>query len=94
MTFSTSKTFHVLYVFLSGCILLANSMPSPQTQEVSIDDILEAAGVEVPTTYEEFEHVSNKVEDGTYDYNIIEYQKFSVKNYKKWLSTLDKSKRF
>ncbi len=48
----------------------------------------------VPTTYEEFEHVSNKVEDGTYDYNIIEYQKFSVKNYKKWLSTLDKSKRF
>ena len=48
----------------------------------------------LPTTYEEFEHVSNKVEDGTYDYNIIEYQKFSVKNYKKWLSKLDKSKRF
>jgi len=48
----------------------------------------------VPTTYEEFEHVSNKVEDGTYDYNIIEYQKFSVKNYKKWLSTIDKTKRF
>ncbi len=37
----------------------------------------------VPTTYEEFDHVSKKVEDGTYDYNIIEYQKFSVKNYKK-----------
>ncbi len=48
----------------------------------------------VPTTYEEFEHVSQKVEDGTYDYNIIEYQKFSVKNYKKWLSTIDKTKRF
>jgi len=48
----------------------------------------------VPTTYEEFEHVSHKVEDGTYDYNIIEYQKFSVKNYKKWLSTIDKTKRF
>ena len=48
----------------------------------------------VPTTYEEFEHVSQKVEDGSYDYNIIEYQKFSVKNYKKWLSTIDKSKRF
>jgi allophanate hydrolase subunit 1 len=48
----------------------------------------------VPTTYEEFEYVSNKVEDGTYDYNIIEYQKFSVKNYKKWLSTIDKTKRF
>ena len=48
----------------------------------------------VPTTYEEFEHVLHKVEDGTYDYNIIEYQKFSVKNYKKWLSTIDKTKRF
>ena len=48
----------------------------------------------MPTTYEEFEHVLHKVEDGTYDYNIIEYQKFSVKNYKKWLSTTDKTKRF
>ena len=48
----------------------------------------------VPTTYDEFEYVANKVEDRTYDYNIIEYQKFSIKNYKKWLSTIDKSKRF
>ena len=48
----------------------------------------------IPTTYEEFEHVSKKVEDGTYDYNIIEYQKFSVKNYKKWLTTIDQTKRF
>jgi glutaredoxin-related protein len=38
--------------------------------------------------------VSKKVEDGTYDYNIIEYQKFSVKNYKKWLTTIDQTKRF
>ena len=48
----------------------------------------------VPTTYGEFDHVSKKVEDGTYDYNIIEYQKFSVKNYKKWLTTIDQTKRF
>ena len=48
----------------------------------------------VPTSYEEFDHVYNKIEEGTYDYNIIEYQKFSVKNYKKWLSTIDESKRF
>ena len=40
------------------------------------------------------EHVSNKVEEGTYDYNIIEYQRFSVKNYKKWLTTIDQTKRF
>ena len=48
----------------------------------------------VPTSYEEFDHVYNKIEDGSYDYNIVEYQKFSVKNYKKWLSTIDESKRF
>ena len=48
----------------------------------------------VPTSYEEFDHVYNKIEDGSYDYNILEYQKFSVKNYKQWLSTIDESKRF
>ena len=48
----------------------------------------------VPTSYEEFDHVYNKIEDGSYDYNIVEYQKFSVKNYKQWLSTIDESKRF
>ena len=48
----------------------------------------------VPTTYEEFDHVASKVKDKSYDYNIIEYQKFSVKNYKEWLTTIDKTKRF
>ena len=48
----------------------------------------------VPTTYEEFDHVYNKIEDGSYDYNIVEYQKFSVKNYKKWLTSIDANKRF
>ena len=48
----------------------------------------------IPTTYEEFNHVSKKVKEGTYDYNIVEYQKFSVKNYKKWLTTIDPTKRF
>ena len=48
----------------------------------------------VPTSYEEFDHVYNKIEDGSYDYNIIDYQKFSVKNYKKWLTTIDTNKRF
>ena len=48
----------------------------------------------IPTSYEEFDHVSNKVKDKSYDYNIIDYQKFSVKNYKNWLKTIDKSKRF
>ena len=48
----------------------------------------------VPTSYEEFDHVYNKIEDGSYDYNIVDYQKFSVKNYKKWLTTIDSNKRF
>ena len=48
----------------------------------------------IPTSYEEFDHVSNKVKDKSYDYNIIDYQKFSVKNYKNWLNTIDKTKRF
>ncbi len=48
----------------------------------------------IPTTYEEFDYVSNKIKDKSYDYNIIEYQKFSVRNYKKWLTTIDKTKRF
>ena len=38
--------------------------------------------------------ISNKIKDKSYDYNIIDYQKFSVKNYKKWLTTIDKTKRF
>ena len=33
----------------------------------------------VPTTYEEFDHVSNKIKDGTYNYNIVEYQKILSK---------------
>ncbi len=48
----------------------------------------------VPTSYEEFDHVSKKIKEGTYNYNIIEYQKFSVKNYKNWLTTIDHTKRF
>ena len=48
----------------------------------------------VPTSYEEFDHVSSKIKEGTYNYNIIEYQKFSVKNYKNWLTTIDHTKRF
>ncbi|SVB83671.1 uncharacterized protein METZ01_LOCUS236525, partial [marine metagenome] len=48
-----------------------------------------------PTDYEEFDLVANKIKDKTFDYSgIIDYEKFSVKNYKAWLSKLDKNKRF
>lgn len=48
----------------------------------------------VPCTVEEFEHVERQVEDGSYIYNVVEYQKFSVKNYKNWLDSINKDDRF
>lgn len=48
----------------------------------------------VPCTVEEFEEAERKVEEGTYEYNVVEYQKFSVANYKRWTDALDLSARF
>ena len=48
----------------------------------------------VPCTREEFEELERQVAAGTYRYNLIEYQKFSVKNYRNWVAGLDLSKRF
>jgi urea carboxylase len=48
----------------------------------------------VPCTLEEFAHVERKVEEGTYQFNLIEYQKFSVPSYKGWVASLDPEQRF
>jgi KipI family sensor histidine kinase inhibitor len=48
----------------------------------------------VPCSVEEFEHIEAKVAEGTYVINVVEYQKFSVRNYKTWVSTLDMTQRF
>jgi KipI family sensor histidine kinase inhibitor len=48
----------------------------------------------VPVSVEEFEECEAKVKDGSYIYNVNEYQRFSVGNYKKWVQTIDKSDRF
>ncbi len=48
----------------------------------------------VPCSIEEFEHVERQVEDGSYIYNVVEYQKFSVKNYKDWVDSINKNDRF
>jgi urea carboxylase len=45
-------------------------------------------------TVEEFEEAERKVKSGTYVYNVVEYQKFSVANYKTWVKSLDLSKKF
>jgi len=48
----------------------------------------------VPVTVPEFEEAEARVKDGTYVYNVVEYQRFSVRNYKSWTRSLDKSQRF
>ena len=48
----------------------------------------------VPVTVEEFEEAEARVKEGTYVYNVVEYQRFAVRNYKKWTQSLDKKQRF
>jgi allophanate hydrolase subunit 1 len=48
----------------------------------------------VPCTVEEFEAVERQVADGSYQYNVVEYQKFSVRQYKDWVAKLDPNARF
>lgn len=48
----------------------------------------------VPCSVEEFEDAEAKVNAGTYVYNVVEYQKFSVRNYKNWIDSIDKNQRF
>ena len=48
----------------------------------------------VPCTVEEFEEAERRVADGSYVYNVVEYQKFSVRQYKRWVGSLDLARRF
>ncbi len=48
----------------------------------------------VPCSLEEFKDIEYRVNSGTYVYNIVNYQKFSVKNYKKWITTISPKERF
>lgn len=48
----------------------------------------------IPCSVEEFEDVERRVADGSYVYNLVEYQRFSVRNYENWVKTLDKTQRF
>jgi hypothetical protein len=47
-----------------------------------------------PCSYEEFESIERKVEEGSYNFDVMEDHKFSIKEYKKWLSKLDYQKKF
>lgn len=48
----------------------------------------------VPITREEYDYVEARVHDGSYVYNLVEYQKFSVGNYERWSRSLDVNQRF
>ena len=48
----------------------------------------------VPVTQEGYEQAAARVDDGSYLYNVVEYQRFSVRNYKRWVNGLDSSRRF
>ncbi len=48
----------------------------------------------VPIGLEEFQATEAAVREGRYVYNIIEYQRFSVKNYSDWSASIDRSERF
>ena len=47
-----------------------------------------------PVTRADYDDAERKIEDGSYLYNIVEYQRFSVRNYQSWVNKLDKSERF
>jgi urea carboxylase len=48
----------------------------------------------VPCTLEEFAAAERQIEEGTYVFNVVEYQKFSVPAYKAWLAKIDPTARF
>jgi len=48
----------------------------------------------VPCGLDEYEQVAAQVADGSYQYNLVGYQRFSVKNYKAWVESLDTASRF
>lgn len=48
----------------------------------------------MPVTKEEYEYVEARINEKTYVYNVAEYQRFSVRNYKAWVDSIDKDERF
>lgn len=48
----------------------------------------------VPVDLDQFKEVEARISEGTYVYNVAEYQKFSLRQYKSWVSTIDATKRF
>jgi KipI family sensor histidine kinase inhibitor len=47
----------------------------------------------VPIEREEYDYVDGKVQDGTYNHNLVEYQRFSIREYHAWLKSIDTDER-
>ena len=43
---------------------------------------------------DEFDEIERKVEEGSYQYNVMENHKFSIQQYKTWVDNLDYEKKF
>jgi len=43
---------------------------------------------------EQYADVEARVKDASYIHNVVGYQRFSVKNYKAWIASLDRTERF
>ncbi len=48
----------------------------------------------VPIGLEEFAYIERRMQDGTYEYNFVGYDTFSVSAYNTWVATLDHEGRF
>ncbi|MBI5616429.1 MAG: allophanate hydrolase subunit 1 [Gammaproteobacteria bacterium] len=48
----------------------------------------------VHITLEEFAEIERKCEEGTYEMNVVGYQKISLASYRAWVKTLDPNARF
>lgn len=48
----------------------------------------------VPVEREEYDYIEAKVEDGTYQHPGVSYQRFSIRNYRRWLQGIDPAERF
>ena len=48
----------------------------------------------VPIDKDEFGYIEARIADGTYEFNITAYQRFSVGAYKKWVASLNADRRF
>jgi urea carboxylase len=48
----------------------------------------------MPCSQDEFIEVERQVAEGTYVFNLVEYQMFSVAQYNQWIGKVDRSERF